>query len=46
MASATTDNKADEAWTKIYRTTATKINDLVHTKLDAKFDYDKIIYVW
>ncbi len=25
----------------IYRATATKINDLVHTKLDVKFDYDK-----
>jgi aminopeptidase N len=28
-------------WKKVYRSTATKINDLVHTKLDAKFDYDK-----
>ncbi len=25
----------------IYRATATKINDLVHTKLDVKFDYNK-----
>lgn len=24
-----------------YRATATRINDLVHTKLDARFDYDK-----
>jgi aminopeptidase N len=31
----------DEGWKKIYRETSTKINDLVHTKLDAKFDYDK-----
>ena len=30
-----------EAWTKLYRATATKINDLVDTKLDVKFDYDK-----
>src|SRR5882672_6061360 len=35
-----TDAKMPE-WKKIYRSTATKINDLVHTKLDAKFDYDK-----
>jgi len=26
---------------KMYRATPTKINDLVHTKLDAKFDYSK-----
>src|SRR5215203_65243 len=26
---------------KVYRSTAEKINDLVHTKLDAKFDYIK-----
>ena len=31
----------DTAWKKIYRATATKINDLVHTKLDVRFDYDK-----
>jgi len=31
----------DTAWKKIYRATSTKINDLVHTKLDVKFDYDK-----
>ena len=30
-----------EAWKKIYRASATKINDLVHTKLDVKFDYAK-----
>ena len=30
-----------EAWKKIYRSFATKTNDLVHTKLDAKFDYSK-----
>ena len=32
--------KEEEA-RKEYRATATKINDLVNTKLDAKFDYDK-----
>ena len=31
----------DDAWKKIYRAEATKINDLVNTKLDVKFDYDK-----
>lgn len=30
-----------DAWQKIYRAMPTKINDLVHTKLDAKFDYSK-----
>lgn len=33
--------KRDESWKKIYRASATKINDLVHTKLDVRFDYDK-----
>ncbi|MBO9572663.1 MAG: M1 family peptidase, partial [Chitinophagaceae bacterium] len=32
--------EADTSWKKIYRETAPKINDLVHTKLDAKFDYN------
>jgi len=31
----------DTAWKHIYRATATRINDLVHTKLDVSFDYDK-----
>lgn len=31
----------DDPWKKEYRETATRINDLVHTKLDAKFDYNK-----
>ena len=26
---------------KIYRASATRINDLIHTRLDVKFDYDK-----
>ncbi len=38
--SAQTPQKID-AWKKIYRETPAKINDLVHTKLDARFDYDK-----
>ena len=32
--SQTTDATKEEAWKKIYRASATKINDLVHTKLD------------
>ena len=31
----------DDSWKKKYRAFATKTNDLVHTKLQAKFDYDK-----
>ncbi len=33
------DSAANESWQKIYRASATKINDLVHTKLDVSFDY-------
>lgn len=33
--------KEDNTWKKVYRSTPTKVNDLVHTKLDAKFDYNK-----
>ncbi|MDR0793855.1 MAG: M1 family metallopeptidase, partial [Chitinophagaceae bacterium] len=31
----------DTSWKKNYRASATLINDLVHTKLDVKFDYNK-----
>jgi len=31
----------DESWKKIYRAAATKINDLVDTRLEVKFDYEK-----
>jgi aminopeptidase N len=31
----------EEAWKGIYRSSAQKINDLVNTKLDVSFDYDK-----
>lgn len=31
----------DTAWKKIYRESPEMINDLVHTKLDVSFDYDK-----
>jgi len=32
---------ADTSWKTIYRETAPRINDLVHTKLDVRFDYAK-----
>ena len=32
---------ADDAWKKVYRATATKLDDLISTKLDVKFDFDK-----
>lgn len=32
---------ADSSWMNTYRSTYARINDLVHTKLQAKFDYDK-----
>ncbi|MBC7935207.1 MAG: M1 family metallopeptidase [Rhizobacter sp.] len=31
----------DTAWKKIYRESYNRVNDLVHTKLDVKFDFDK-----
>ncbi|BAV04267.1 aminopeptidase N [Filimonas lacunae] len=33
--------RQEEPWKKQYRATALKTNDLVHTKLDVRFDYDK-----
>jgi aminopeptidase N len=35
------DSVKYQAWENIYRASATKINDLVHTKLEVSFDYDK-----
>ena len=32
---------ADTSWKKIYRASSPRINDLVHTKLDVRFDYSK-----
>jgi aminopeptidase N len=32
---------ADTSWKRVYRASAPRINDLVHTKLDVKFDYAK-----
>jgi len=34
-------DEKDDSWKDVYRATATKINDLVDTRLDVKFDYDK-----
>lgn len=31
----------DDSWKKVYRATATKFDDLISTKLDVKFDFDK-----
>lgn len=31
----------DDSWKKVYRAAATKYDDLISTKLDVKFDYDK-----
>ncbi len=35
------DTSENNAWMKTYRGTATKVNDLVDTKLEVRFDYDK-----
>lgn len=35
------DQKKDTTWKKQYRETATKINNLIHTKLDVKPDFSK-----
>jgi aminopeptidase N len=40
MAQANFEQK-DSSWKKIYRSTTPKVNDLVHTKLEVKFDYSK-----
>ena len=36
-----TRQNADTTWKSVYRASADKVNDLVHTKLDAKFDFNK-----
>ena len=35
------DGPQDTTWKKIYRESYTRVNDLVHTKLDVKFDFNK-----
>ncbi|MEP7110527.1 MAG: M1 family metallopeptidase [Ferruginibacter sp.] len=37
----TGNNSKGNSWEKIYRESYAKINDLVHTKLEVKFDYPK-----
>src|SRR5215210_4688513 len=39
--SQSADTTKEEKWKSIYRATETKINDLVHTKIDVKFNYQK-----
>lgn len=41
LATAQHRQNSDTSWKKVYRESATRINDLVHTKLDVKFDYSK-----
>ena len=41
FAQAPVQREKGEDWKKIYRASATKQNDLVHTKLDVRFDYDQ-----
>ena len=31
----------DDTWKTVYRAASTRTNDLIHTKLDLRFDYDK-----
>jgi len=40
LAAQPSTGQNDTSWKKTYREAATKINDLVHTKLEAKFDFD------
>ena len=35
------ESTVDTSWKKNYRESSPRINDLVHTKLDVRFDYDK-----
>lgn len=41
MAQPGDDEPQDTSWKKIYRESNPRINDLVHTKLDVRFDYNK-----
>ena len=36
-----TQQQGDDSWKKVYRATATKYDDLVNTRLEVKFDYNK-----
>src|SRR6478672_11638585 len=39
--SAQIKGSENDGWRNRYRSTAEKVNDLVHTKLDVKFDYNR-----
>lgn len=41
MAQSNIEDQQNDPLLKIYRASATKVNDLVHTKLDVRFDYPK-----
>jgi aminopeptidase N len=41
MARAQDEQTRDTSWKHEYRATATRINDLVHTRLEVSFDYNK-----
>lgn len=41
LAAQAQNTTPDESWKSVYRATPEKTNDLVHTKLQAGFDYDK-----
>ena len=39
MAQHSNEEAQDTSWKNVYRASSTLWNDLVHTKLDVKFDY-------
>ena len=41
-----TDSVKSRDWKTFYRASATKINDLVNTKLDVQFRFFQIVDVW
>jgi aminopeptidase N len=38
---ASAQEAEDTTWKKVYRESSPQVNDLVHTKIDIRFDYDK-----
>src|ERR1700733_7458933 len=36
-----TQQPGDDSWKKVYRAAATKYDDLINTRLEVKFDFDK-----
>ena len=41
LAAQAQNTATEDSWKAVYRATPEKVNDLVHTKLQAAFDYDK-----